>query len=267
MADITLASWNVNSLRVRLEQVLAWLGKVQPDALVLQETKLVDEQFPQMDFEAAGYHALFCGQKTYNGVALLARKATFSEPEDVRYNNDGFPDDQKRLIAATLKPVNGEEPVRFIGGYIPNGSEPGSWKYLYKLDWFEALARSLREELKNQPRLVMGGDFNLAPDDRDVWDPLRWKDRILCSVPERQAYRRLLELGLSDSYRLIESAGGHYSWWDYRSAAFEKNMGLRIDLLLVSDALKDRVKDARIDEEPRNLPQPSDHAPVLVTLG
>lgn len=268
MTQYTFASWNVNSLRVRLPHLLDWLEKRQPDAIVLQETKLVDEQFPVKELDAAGYHVIQCGQKTYNGVALLAKKTIFEAPTDVILNLPGFPDEQKRLVSATLTPVGkgAKEAIRFVGGYIPNGNELGSWKYLYKLDWFESLARYLTEQLQTYPRLIIGGDFNLAPEDRDIWDPVRWKEKVLTSTPERNAYARLTALGLTDSYRLKEAGTGHYSWWDYRSAAFEKNMGLRIDLLLVSEALKGKVSAATIDIEPRGWAQPSDHAPITVTI-
>ena len=267
MKNLTFASWNVNSLRVRLPQLLAWLEKDAPDAGVLQETKLADAQFPRFEIEAAGYHVVFCGQKTYNGVALLAKKDTFASIEDVIYNLPGFPDEQQRLIAATLTPVTGDEKISFVGGYLPNGSELGSWMYLYKLDCLEALARFIAGELERYPNLIMGGDFNLAPDDRDVWDPVRWHEKVLTSTPERNALARLLALGLSDSFRLLNDEKNHFSWWDYRNAAFEKNTGLRIDLLLVSDALKARVKSVGITEALRANDQPSDHAPVTVTIG
>lgn len=268
MSQYTFASWNVNSLRVRLPQLLSWLEKTGVDAVVLQETKLIDEQFPAAEIEAAGYDVVFCGQKTYNGVALLSKKATFEAPTDVVLNLPGFTDEQKRLVTATLMPKGGKkaDAIRFIGGYIPNGNELGSWKYLYKLDWFEALARFIEEELKTYPRLLMGGDFNLAPEDRDVWDAERWREKVLTSTPERNAFARLCAVGLSDSYRLKESAGSHFSWWDYRNAAFDRNMGLRIDLLLVSDALKEKVSAVGIDSEPRSWNQPSDHTPVTVTI-
>ena len=271
MNAITLASWNVNSLKVRLPQVLAWLGETKADAAVLQETKLADGLFPAEACEAAGYRALYFGQKTYNGVALLARKDVFEDfsESDVDRGIPGYPDEQKRLIAATLR-VRGapeSEAIRFVGGYFPNGTEPGSSKYLYKLDWLRALAGYLRKSLAAHPRLVIGGDFNIAPQDIDVWDPAGWKGKILVSDPERAAFAHLLRLGLSDSFRLLHPAeGGQYSWWDYRMKGFESNHGLRIDHLLVSDALKPEVAAAGIDRRPRGNAQPSDHAPVTVTI-
>ncbi len=266
MNTFTFASWNVNSLRVRLPQLIDWLGRRSPDAVVIQETKLVDEQFPVEVLKEAGYHVAFTGQKTYNGVALLARAQTFEAPADVVLNLPGYPDDQKRLVAATLRPRTGEAPVRFIGGYIPNGNELGSWKYLYKLDWLDAAARFLKDELSAHPRVVMGGDFNIAPDDRDVYDVKLWTERVLTSRAERRALNRLLALGLSDSFRVLHPEAGQFSWWDYRQSAFLRDRGLRIDLLLVSEAVRTALISAEIDKEPRALAQPSDHAPVLITF-
>ncbi len=263
---LRVASWNVNSLRVRLPQVLRWLEATQTDALVLQETKLTDDQFPQDAFQSAGFEVAFVGQKTYNGVALITRRDTLTV-SDVVYNVPGFPDEQKRLVSATLTPkATPDKPFTMVGGYIPNGNELGSWKYLYKLDWLAALEDYLRTCLAHNPRLVMGGDFNIAPEDRDVWDPVSWHEKVLTSKAERYALDTLLALGLVDSFRALVSDKDRFSWWDYRQAAFERNHGLRIDLLLVSEAMKADLAEVGIDTEPRGWDQPSDHAPVWVSF-
>ena len=266
MKKLTLATWNVNSLKVRLPQVIDWLGKSGVDALVLQETKLVDEAFPLQALNEAGYDAVFTGQKTYNGVALITRRATMAAPERIDLNMPGYPDEQKRLVAADIRLKDTDDTIRFVGGYFPNGMTPGSRKYLYKLDWLRSLTLYLRETLTTQPKLVLGGDFNIAPDDRDVWDPVGWENHILVSPPERAAFRRLLALGLTDSFRAFHEEGDRYSWWDYRMKGFEKNHGLRIDHLLVSDALRPLLTAADIDTMPRGNEQPSDHAPATVTF-
>jgi exodeoxyribonuclease-3 len=252
-----IASWNVNSLKVRLPHLLDWLGEQQPDVLCLQELKLEDQNFPRAEIEAAGYQVAFSGQKTYNGVALLARQPI----ADVVCGNPLFADEQKRLIAGTV------DGVRVICAYMPNGQEVGCDKYDYKLRWFDALARWLEIELKAHGQLALCGDYNIAPDDRDVHDPQRWQDGILVSAPERAAFRRLLELGLSDSFRLFEQPEKTFSWWDYRMLGFQKNQGLRIDHILLSAALASRCKAAGIDRAPRKRERPSDHAPVWATLG
>lgn len=268
LPKITLASWNVNSLKVRLPQLIDWLDASKADAVVLQETKLTDDAFPAGMLAAAGYDAVFTGQKTYNGVALLTRRETMEAPAQTDLNMPGYPDEQKRLVAATLRPRGAPEEtsLRFVGAYFPNGMAPGSWKYLYKLDWLRALRRYLERSLETSPRLVLGGDFNIAPADIDVWDPAGWADGVLVSAPERDAFCSLLSLGLFDSFRAVHPKDEAYSWWDYRFHAFENNHGLRIDHLLVSEALKPALSDARIDETPRSNLQPSDHAPVTVTL-
>ena len=265
---LTLASWNVNSLKVRLPQVLAWLGARDVQALVLQETKLTDEAFPVEAFTQLGYAVYFTGQKTYNGVALIAKQNAFERIDEVDLNLPGYPDEQKRLIAATLLPKNlpQDKSIRFVGGYFPNGMAPGSYKYLYKLDWLRALQRYLKTNLEKHSRLVLGGDFNIAPEDRDVWNPLSWKGNILVSEPERQAFRDLIALGLNDSFRALHPESGLYSWWDYRQRGFEQNHGLRIDHLLISDELMPSLLAAGIDTQPRSQPQPSDHAPITVSL-
>jgi exodeoxyribonuclease-3 len=251
-----IASWNVNSLKVRLPHLLDWLGEQQPDALCLQELKLEDHNFPRAEIEAAGYQVAFSGQKTYNGVALLARQPI----TDVVYGNPLFPDEQKRLISGTV------DGVRIVGAYMPNGQEVGCDKYDYKLRWLEALAQWLGDELKQHPQLALCGDYNIAPDDRDVHDPLRWKDCILVSPPERAAFQRLLDLGLADSFRLFEQAEKTFSWWDYRMLGFQKNLGLRIDHILLSPPLAARCTAAGVDRSPRKRERPSDHAPVWASL-
>lgn len=251
-----IASWNVNSLKVRLPHLLDWLAEATPDVVCLQELKLEDANFPRAEIEAAGYHVAFSGQKTYNGVALLAR----SPIEDVVCGNPHFPDEQKRLISGTV------DGVRVVGAYMPNGQEVGCDKYDYKLRWLDALAEWLDGELQRHPQLALCGDYNIAPDDRDVHDPERWRDCILVSEPERAAFRRLLALGLCDSFRLFEQPEKTFSWWDYRMLGFQKNLGLRIDLILLSQPLADRCTAAGVDRAPRKRERPSDHAPVWATL-
>ena len=254
-----IAAWNVNSLKVRLPQLLDWLDVQQPDVVCLQETKLEDVNFPQQAIADAGYAVAFHGQKTYNGVALLSRLGL--DVSDVVCNNPHFPDPQKRLIAATV------QGVRVISAYVPNGQEVGSDKYAYKLDWLAALERWLGEELAQHPQLALAGDFNIAPDDRDVHNPASWAGQILCSDAEREAFRRLLALGLKDSFRLFEQPEKSFSWWDYRMLGFQKNQGLRIDHVLLSDALAARCSAAGIDREMRKRERPSDHAPVWAQCG
>ena len=251
-----IATWNVNSLKVRLPHVLDWLATTQADVLCLQETKMEDKAFPYADLEAAGYHAVHNGQKTYNGVAILARDRL----EDVRCDIPGFADDQKRVIAATV------DDRRIVCAYMPNGQAVGSDKYEYKLRWLAALAGFVGEELRHWPSLSLLGDYNIAPEDRDVHDPVAWKDQILCSEPERAAFRRFLDLGLSDAFRLFEQPEKLYSWWDYRQMGFRLNRGLRIDHILLSGPLAAECRTCSIDKAPRKLERPSDHAPVLATL-
>jgi exodeoxyribonuclease-3 len=251
-----LATWNVNSLKVRLPQVLQWLESSPVDVLCLQETKLTDDKFPVAEIEAAGYQVVFTGQKTYNGVAILSRHPI----TEVVKNNPLFPDEQQRIISAT------SEGMRIVCAYVPNGQAVGSDKYDYKLRWLDALAAWLADELAATPRLVIGGDYNIAPADADVHDPAAWADQVLCSVPERERFGALLALGLQDAYRMFEQPPKTYSWWDYRQLGFQKNRGLRIDHLLVAPALAGTVKGCTIDRSPRKLPQPSDHAPVTVDL-
>ncbi len=252
-----IASWNVNSLNVRLPHLEEWLRLRQPDVVGLQETKLEDSRFPDSALAGLGYRSVFAGQKTYNGVAILSREPA----RDVQLGIPGFADEQKRAIAAT---VGG---VRVVNLYVVNGQDVGSEKYDYKLRWLEAVHGWLADEIKAHPDLVVLGDFNIAPDDRDVHDPSIWNDdSILTSTAERAALRRLQALGLHDSFRLHSEDGGQFSWWDYRAAGFRRNLGLRIDLALVSDALRARCTASEIDREPRTWDRPSDHAPVWVEI-
>jgi len=258
--SLTLATWNVNSLKVRLQHLLDWLGTHAVDVVCLQETKLPDDRFPVDLLQQAGYESVFTGQKTYNGVAILTRRATVGVATDVQANLPDFPDEQKRLIAATVAGV------RVVCGYFPNGQAVGSDKYDYKLRWIAALNEWLRGELARSPQLALLGDYNVAPEDRDVHDPKAWEGQVLFSEPERQAFRDLVALGLVDSFRLFEQPERSYTWWDYRMLAFRRKMGLRIDHILLSQALAARCTACTIDIEPRRLEQPSDHAPVIVTL-
>ncbi len=252
------ATWNVNSLKIRLPHVLDWLERNPVEVLALQETKLTDDKFPVAALEAAGYHASFVGQKTYNGVAILSRLAM--PATDVSIDIPGFADEQKRVIAATV------DEVRVICVYVPNGQSVDSDKYRYKLAWFRALRDWLVEECKVHPRLVVMGDYNVAPEDRDVHDPKAWEDQVLCSEPERAALRAVEAVGLHDAFRLFEQAPKSYSWWDYRMLAFRRNAGLRIDHVLLSEALKPHCTACIIDRDERKREQPSDHAPVVATL-
>jgi exodeoxyribonuclease III len=251
-----IASWNVNSLNVRLPHVERWCAEQQPDVLALQETKLEDAKFPIAALEAAGYHAVFSGQKTYNGVAILARQPL----ADVVHGIDGYDDPQKRILSATVGDV------RIVNLYVVNGQAIGTEKYAYKLDWLAKVAGFLAAEIRNHPRLVVLGDFNIAPDDRDVHDPVAWREQVLCSTPERDALKRVLDTGLFDSFRLFNDDGGHYSWWDYRQGAFRRNLGLRIDLILASEALRERCRGAAIDRAPRKWERASDHTPVSLEI-
>ena len=251
-----IATWNVNSLGVRLPHLLDWLGANPVDAIVLQELKLTDDKFPHAELQAAGYTAQCFGQRTYNGVALLSREPA---TEIVR-NIPGFEDEQARVIAGTL------QGVRVIGGYFPNGQAPGSEKFAYKMRWLEALGAWVKQELAAHPALVLAGDFNIAPEDRDVYDPVAWAGQIHCTEEERAHFRALLATGLHDAFRLFEQPPRSWSWWDYRNLAFRKNQGLRIDHILVSEPLRPRVAACRVDKAPRRLERPSDHAPVVVEL-
>jgi len=291
-----LATWNVNSLKVRLPQVLDWLAANPVDVLCLQETKQQDKDFPQAELQAAGYHSVFSGQKTYNGVAILSR----TPAGDVQMGIPDFADEHKRVIAATFtsdsiakvkqggderttqtvliaRPGVSEEAnavspmqsdrIRVVCVYVPNGQSVDSDKYHYKLAWLTALRGWLKQELVRYPKLVLLGDYNIAPEDRDVYDPVAWQGNVLVSEPERQQFRDLSQLGLRDSFRLFEQPDKSYSWWDYRMMAFRRNRGLRIDHILVSEPLVAQCKSCVIDKAPRKLERPSDHTPVVVELG
>jgi len=247
-----IVSWNVNSLRARLPHVQSWLGEHQPAVLGLQEIKMESAAFPSAAITESGYQAAVDGQRTYNGVALLAR----TPPAEVQRGLPGFADEQRRLIAGTWAGV------RVINVYVPNGQSVDSDKYQYKLRWLDALIGWLTEELPRYPELAIMGDFNIAPEDRDVHDPELWRDQVLCSKPERERLQALLDLGLVDTFRLFSQPEQSYSWWDYRAAAFRRKRGLRIDLILASPALAARCRASGIDIAPRGQERPSDHAPV-----
>ena len=251
-----LATWNVNSLTVRLPQLLDWLVVNPVDAIVLQETKLTDNKFPHAEITAAGYQAQWFGQKTYNGVALLSKSAAI----EIVKNIPGVDDEQARVIAGTV------DGVRVIGAYFPNGQAPDSDKFVYKMRWLDGLHAWVKTELQMHPRLVLMGDYNIAPEDRDVFDPVAWAGQIHCTLEERTHFQGLLGLGLVDAFRLFEQPPKSWSWWDYRNLAFRKNQGLRIDHILVSEALRASVGACSIDKLPRKNERPSDHAPVVVTL-
>lgn len=253
-----IASWNVNSLKARLGHVERWLAEsTPPDVLALQEIKMLDEAFPHAALEPRYPFRAISGQKAYNGVALLSTR----EVEDVAFGIPGYDDPQRRVVAGTV------DGVRIVNAYVVNGESTGSSKFQYKLEWMARMRDYLAGEIARWPELVVLGDFNVAPDDRDVHDPKRWREKVLCSTPERAALAEWLALGLSDSFRLFESGPGHHSWWDYRLLAFQRNWGLRIDLVLVSDALKPRLVAAGIERAPRTWERPSDHCPVFVELG
>jgi exodeoxyribonuclease-3 len=252
-----IATWNVNSLKVRLPHLLQWLAENPVDVLCIQETKLTDDKFPLAEINAAGYQVAFTGQKTYNGVAILSKQPL----QDVVRNNPRFPDEQQRIIAATI------DGVRFICAYVPNGQMVDSDKYAYKLSWLAALREWLAEEMQAHEQLAILGDYNIAPEDRDVHDPVEWAGQIHCSDKEREALAALAGLGLCDSFRLFEQPEKSYSWWDYRQLAFRRNRGLRIDHILLSPKLAARCVACAIDRDPRKWEQPSDHTPVVATLG
>ena len=251
-----IASWNVNSIKVRLPHVLEWTETMQPDVLALQETKIRDEDFPVDAFGEIGYLATYAGQPGYNGVATLTRE----RPADIATDLNGFADEQRRLLATTIATAAG--PLRVLNVYVPNGQAIESDKYRYKLRWLEALRADLARELASNDLCVVLGDFNIAPADRDVHDPKAWAGKVLCSEPERAALDNILKLGFVDTFRLFEQPDASFSWWDYRAAGFRRNRGLRIDLILASKALSARCQRASIDVEPRRWERPSDHAPV-----
>ncbi len=249
-----IATWNVNSLKVRLPHLLDWQAAFPVDVLCLQETKSEDKNFPLAELQTAGFHCAYSGQKTYNGVAILSRTPL----SEVQCGIPGFDDEQKRVIAATIADV------RVVCVYIPNGQEVGSDKFEYKLKWLTALTVWLQDELTRYPKLALLGDYNIAPSDADVYDPAAWHEKILCSTAEREAFQRLLGLGLRDAFRQFEQAEKSYSWWDYRMMAFRRNMGLRIDHILLSAALQ--CASCSIDKAPRKLERPSDHTPVVADV-
>jgi len=251
-----IATWNVNSLNVRLPQVLDWLTEAAPDVLCLQETKMEDAKFPLDALLAAGYQAVYAGQKTYNGVAILSR----TPMTEVQAGIPGFDDEQRRVLAATV------DGTRILCIYVPNGQTVESDKYQYKLRWLRALHAWLADELVRHPRLVMVGDYNIAPADADCYDPAAWHEQVLCSTPEREAFFGLLALGLSDCFRRFTQPEKSYSWWDYRQGGFRRNLGMRIDHILASAALAEGCQGCHIDTGPRRNERPSDHAPVLATF-
>lgn len=277
--SIRIAAWNVNSIKVRVTHVLQWLQVQEAlqkpiDALCLQELKITDDKYPHREFENAGYISLTAGQKTYNGVAIILRKSAlaaiasdtataFLKPTR---NIPGFEDEQQRVLAATIC-FKGVEPMRLISAYFPNGQDPASDKFVYKLHWLKALQDWLGTELQQHPRLALLGDFNIAPTDEDVHDPAAWVGQNLVSPEERNAFKALLDLGLSDSFRLFEQAPKTYSWWDYRMMAFRRNAGMRIDHILLSESLKRDCLSSMVDKKPRSWEQPSDHAPVIAEIG
>ena len=251
-----LASWNVNSLKIRLEQVLAWMDSTQMDVLALQETKMLDENFPAAAFIEKGYHIVYSGQKTYNGVAIISRYPLSEVVTDI----PDLDDPQRRILAVTVAGI------RLIDLYVPNGSELTSDKYQYKLHWLQKVTAFIQQQMSLYPKVAVVGDFNIAPEDRDVHDPLEWQGSILVSPPEREAFAALVHLGLQDSFRNFAQEEQSFSWWDYRAAGFRRNRGLRIDHLLLSPELNALCRQSGIDVEPRKAERPSDHAPVWVEL-
>jgi exodeoxyribonuclease-3 len=254
---VKIATWNVNSLNVRLPHVLEWLSANDPDVLVLQEIKQVTEAFPTEALAEIGYSSVASGQKTYNGVAVISKTAV----SDVVTDFPGFDDPQRRILAATINDV------RVVDLYIPNGQEVGSEKYVYKLGWLEALGSFLAKQMSVHEHLVVLGDFNIAPADEDVHDPAKWGEGILCSPAERAALKGMIELGLTDVFRTFEQPENSFSWWDYRAAGFRRNAGLRIDLILASDSMTRACRKSYIDKEPRTWERPSDHTPVIAEFG
>ena len=251
-----IASWNVNGIRARTEHVVNWLEATQPDVLAIQESKVVDDLFPYDEYLKLGYHPFVYGQKAYNGVALLSKK----EPINPTTGISGFKDPQTRVVSATY------DGITVIDIYVPNGQSVGSDKFVYKLEWLDHLTRYIENSLEENENLIVLGDFNIAPEDRDVYDPEVWKDKVLCSKQERGALEKLFALGLVDSFRLFEQQDASYSWWDYRAAAYRRKMGLRIDLILLSTPLAKHCASSTIDESPRSWEKPSDHTPVIVEI-
>jgi exodeoxyribonuclease-3 len=252
-----IATWNVNSLRVRLPHVLDWLANTKPDVLALQETKLPDPDFPMDEIKQAGYEVVFSGQRTYNGMAIISKKAG----SDVVTDLPGLEDPQRRVLAVTIGNI------RILNLYVPNGESVGSEKYQYKLNWLQKLDQYLKKELQQHPNIIVLGDFNIAPQEIDVYEPMLWEDKVLFSKPERAAFQDILSLGFVDCFRHLAPTEKAFSWWDYRLNAFKRNMGLRIDHILASTALAPHCKRCYIDKVPRTLERPSDHAPVVAELG
>jgi exodeoxyribonuclease-3 len=255
---VKVVSWNVNSLKVRLEHVLALVDREQPDVLALQETKTRDEHFPAAAFGERGYASIFSGQSGYNGVAIVSRLVPDAVTLEI---GGGYVDEQKRVLGATFGPL------RVFSLYVPNGQRVESEKFRYKLGWLAALRTLLAGELEKYPLLLVAGDFNVAPEDRDVYDPVAWRGQVLCSPEERAALAAILQLGLHDAFRLLDQPPGVYSWWDYRAGMFRRNRGLRIDLMLASAGLSQLCTGCRIEREPRGWDRPSDHAPVIAEFG
>jgi exodeoxyribonuclease-3 len=253
---LKVATWNVNSLKVRLPQLLPWLAEVKPDVVALQETKIIDENFPLQVISEAGYHVIFSGQKAFNGVAILSRL----QPQEITLGISEWQDPQRRLIAATI------DGVRVINLYVPNGESVKSEKYQYKLQWLTKVRDYLQQQLTQYANLIVLGDFNIAPEDQDVHDPERWRGRVLCSEPERQAFRELIKVGLHDTFRLFATHSVLYTWWDYRAGALWRNEGLRIDHILVSGALKELCTECEVDKRLRKQKPPSDHAAVVAVF-
>ena len=248
-----VATWNVNSMNVRAPHVIEWLQANDPDVLVLQEIKQLTEKFPAADLDTIGYQSVASGQKTYNGVAVISK----TPQTDPVYDLPGLDDPQRRILASTIGDI------RVVDLYIPNGSEVGSEKYDYKLAWLAALQKFLAAELQRHEKLIVLGDFNIAPADADVYDPEKWGDAILCSPAERRALADLIDLGLSDVFRKFDHPPETFSWWDYRAAGFRRNAGLRIDLILTSAAMTEHCTACYVDKEPRTWERPSDHTPVV----
>ncbi len=249
-----IASWNVNSINVRLPQVLAWLEANKVDILSLQETKTIDDKFPLSEFKNLGYHVEYFGEKTYNGVAIVSKTKPSAVQKGFKAETEPF---SRRFIEARFGNLH------LLNCYIPNGQAPGTDKYQYKLNWISMLRQHLDQEHKKDELLAIMGDFNVAPEPRDVYDPAEWEGQILFSIPERQAIHTLIDWGLIDTFRIFEKEGGHYSWWDYRQASFRRNLGLRIDHIWATTKLAQSCTRAAIDIEPRKLERPSDHAPVI----
>lgn len=251
-----IATWNVNSIKVRLPQVLNWLLTDQPDVLALQETKTLDENFPLAEIAAAGYQSIFSGQKSYNGVAILSRHPT----QDILKDIPDLIDPQRRILVAT---ING---IRVINLYVPNGESVDSEKYLYKLDWLQKVKAFIQQQQQKYKKIIILGDFNIAPEERDIHDPISWQDSVLFSEPERNLFKEILNLGFFDAFRLHTEEDKHYTWWDYRMGSFHRNQGARIDHILISEALKSNHKNCHIDKIPRKHVQPSDHTIIFSEL-